>query len=482
MRWLALVLIMGCGRVGYDLPPEDILSSELTDAGSSNSGNADAANGSMANNDQALPVINRAQLVSSPTTFRGLLVGDLAVSTAGNVYVTGNFAGQGSFGGAVVTSAGDEDGYLASFGPDLSPRWEVTWGGSLSDHGVELVPDPSGGVRLLGVFERSIAFEGQPLSSSADDYLLATVRDDKSVTGLQQFGSQGDEGPQGGLAWSSDGELIVATICIRSCNPGGGTLSRLGSQDLVIARFAEDGQFRLASRWSGDFYPKVLETGPNGAVYVGGYFFSSIDFGNGPRTSNGGADLFIASLDRDNNLNWLITTGGPDNDGVQAIEVDPSGNVFAVGHFSQSVDFGGTPLQATGGLDGFAASLSSAGDERWARTIGGQEDDSLADVGLIDDQVVVLGAFSNEMDIADQHIIGEGDQDALLMALSADQGDWLWHWRFGGPNTDFGDSMVILPDRRAILAASIDGVVNIDDGSFGATNAISGALFETVLP
>jgi hypothetical protein len=124
-----------------------------------------------------------------------------------------------------------------------------------------------------------------------------------------------------------------------------------------------------------------------GNSYVTGAFSGTVDFDQGGThagdsdilTARGSGDVFVAKYAADNSLLWVQRMGGdadipPEVLGVtdvgRKIEVDGSGNVYVVGDFRESADFGATTLSTAGDPDGFVVKLNAGGTIQWARDWG----------------------------------------------------------------------------------------------------------------
>ena len=117
----------------------------------------------------------------------------------------------------------------------------------------------------------------------------------------------------------------------------------------------------------------------HGFVYSIGSFESTIDLDSGINShtiaSLGGRDMFVIKLDTSGNFIWAARLGGAGGDYPQKIVVDPSGNIFVTGFFSDTVDFDPGPgthtLASNGDGDVFLWKLSAAGNFIWAIRAGG---------------------------------------------------------------------------------------------------------------
>lgn len=121
-----------------------------------------------------------------------------------------------------------------------------------------------------------------------------------------------------------------------------------------------------------------------GNSYVTGSFSGTVDFDQSAThagdsdilTARGSGDVFVAKYAADNSLLWVQRMGGDAQvsagvtDAGRKVEVDGSGNVFVVGEFRDSADFGATTLSTAGDSDGFLVKLNAGGTIQWARDWG----------------------------------------------------------------------------------------------------------------
>ncbi len=77
-------------------------------------------------------------------------VASLALDGFGNVVVAGNFRGTMSFGGDLLTSAGQDDMFLAKYAADGTPQWSKRFGGPGFDAAAGVAVDGSGSITLAG--------------------------------------------------------------------------------------------------------------------------------------------------------------------------------------------------------------------------------------------------------------------------------------------------------------------------------------------
>lgn len=109
-----------------------------------------------------------------------------------------------------------------------------------------------------------------------------------------------------------------------------------------------------------------------GNVYVVGTFTQpTITFGTTTLTNNSTNpifwDFYLVKYNRDGVVVWAKSFGGPGADGVTSLVTDAQGNIYLVGLFQESFDFGGIQLTTTY-AQSFWAKLSPDGDVIWAKT------------------------------------------------------------------------------------------------------------------
>ncbi|NUQ64347.1 MAG: proprotein convertase P-domain-containing protein, partial [Pirellulales bacterium] len=152
----------------------------------------------------------------------------------------------------------------------------------------------------------------------------------------------------------------------------------------------------------------------SGNVLIAGQFAGSADFNPAPDQDSilqsvGGADAFVLKLDRDGNFGFAKRFGGVGDDMAYALAIDPLGNIYLSGWFSETADLDPDPagdflMTSRGGRDIFVVKLDPTGTFDEARRAGGADSDS--GVGIVADpkqNVYVTGQFFSD---------AEGDFDS----------------------------------------------------------------------
>lgn len=92
----------------------------------------------------------------------------VAVDGSGNVIVAGWFLGTIDFGGGALTSAGSYDIFVAKLGPDGTHLWSQRFGNSQSQTVSALAVDGSGNVIAAGSFFGTVDFGGGALTCAGE--------------------------------------------------------------------------------------------------------------------------------------------------------------------------------------------------------------------------------------------------------------------------------------------------------------------------
>ncbi|MET4107575.1 FG-GAP-like repeat-containing protein [Hymenobacter sp. UYP22] len=319
-----------------------------------------------------------------------------ATDAAGNVFVTGSFAGQVSFGKTQLLSAGSYDVFVAKWNTAASSwDWAVSGGG------------------------RNIETSNGIAVSGSNVYITGTYN---------------------GIANSTQGPVTIA----------GQTLtSAANSQDVFVAKFIDNGN-SVANGWaisaggdSQDFASSIAASGTS--IYITGFYSGSAAFAGQALTSAGATDIVVAKY-VDNGLGvsngWAVSGGGPNEDVGRGIAVSGA-NVYVTGAFTATATLSGQPLTAAGLTDVFVAKYTDAGASvanGWAAQGGGASTDAGLSIALSGSSVYATGSFLGSATFAGQTFSSAGAND-LFVAKYVDNGPSFangWALRGGGPSDDKG--------------------------------------------
>lgn len=224
----------------------------------------------------------------------------VAVDPSGNVVVVGYFNGTVDFGGGSLVSAGGNDIFVAKYsGTNGAHLWSKRLGTSTSEIPNRVAVDSYGDVVVIGSFTGSVNFGGGALASAgAEDIVVAKYSGaDGSHVWSKRFGSTGSDVGYGVAVDQSD-NVVVTGYFSGSVDFGGGALTA-SSYDVFVAKYSPGGVHQWSRRFGGtnaQVGSAIAADRVTGNLSVTGYFLGTFDFGGGPLTSAGGADLFIVNI------------------------------------------------------------------------------------------------------------------------------------------------------------------------------------------
>jgi hypothetical protein len=167
----------------------------------------------------------------------------VAVDAAGDVFVTGQFLGSINFGGLDLPSAGFEDIFLAKLsGPSGNHVWSKRLGSSSApDAGYGVAVDGAGNVAITGFFAGSVNFGGGAILAQVYDIFVAKYDSAGNYISARRFGDPAglfDSQYGDGIAMSSSGTVFITGHFLGTLDFGaGGSATSIfgGGSDAFLA-------------------------------------------------------------------------------------------------------------------------------------------------------------------------------------------------------------------------------------------------------
>jgi hypothetical protein len=345
----------------------------------------------------------------------------VAFDLDGNIYLAGSFQGTIDFGGGPLTSAGSDDAFLVKLDPKGKQVWAKRYGGSSSEAALFVGVDKLGNVYASGTFSGSVDLGGGLLTSAGgnDIFVLGL---DKFGNHLwsKRAGNVGSD-LVGSMDVGQDGGVYLTGRFAYSIDFGSGSLTSAGGDDLFAVKLDEFGDPLWAEN-AGDLSGQsgtAIAVSVLGDVFLGGDFQGSIDLGQGTLVSAGASDVFLARLDSSGSPVWAQQFGDAADQHLTSVAVDTSGNVTMTGQFQGTIDFGDGPHTSAGGNDIFVAKLDASGLPLWSKTFG---DATFAQGGKSisadpSGGVVIAGTFAGAVDFGGGSLVCKGTSNAFVTKL-----------------------------------------------------------------
>jgi hypothetical protein len=173
---------------------------------------------------------------------------------------------------------------------------------------------------------------------------------------------------------------------------------------------------------------KSVDLDTNGNIYVAGWIFDTVLFGNLSLTSMGLADALLMKYDAMGNEVWANLYGSSEGDYGMSITLDEDNRIYTTGYFNGTVDFnsgaGVNQLVSAGSADIFLLKSNDSGNYVWSQSMGGtlhDRGDALAvdNLGII----YVTGIFTGTCDFdpgaPTYNLVSLGFSDVFISRLGA---------------------------------------------------------------
>ncbi|MFT3775407.1 MAG: hypothetical protein QM820_59430 [Minicystis sp.] len=164
------------------------------------------------------------------------------------------------------------------------------------------------------------------------------------------------------VASDPSGNAIVAGLFGGTLDLGGVTLTSAQWGGMFVAKLDHAGHYLWARSFDNVRLDIGLAVDGLGNILLTGDFREVTDFGGGPLTSAGHADIFVTKLDPQGNHVYSRAFGDTTSEQGGAVAADAAGNAYVTGTFRGTIDFGGGPLTSPDGDgDVFVTKLESFG-------------------------------------------------------------------------------------------------------------------------
>lgn len=334
----------------------------------------------------------------------------------GNVYITGCFTETISFGATSKVSQGSFDVFVAKYSNNGTFQWVQTGGGINTDFGRDLAVDSSGNVCITGYFSATATFGGVTKTAFGNNEFVDVFVAKYNTNGVFQW-VQTAGGPSQddgyGVAMDANGDVYITGEFIGPANFLGTNIASL-STNLYVAKFNSIGVFQWV-RITANAYGRDIAIDAIGNLYVTGFINGSATFGGITKTSSGIFDIFIVKYNNSGIVQWVQTAGGIDEEYGQGIAVDASGNVYVTGFFNGTTTFDTISKTSFGDYDIFVAKYNTNGIFQWMQTVGGISEDRSQGIAIdVLGNVYETGYFSGLVNIGNTSKTSAGSFDALL--------------------------------------------------------------------
>lgn len=283
---------------------------------------------------------------------------DLTIDAAGDVCITGVFYFNVDFdpGPGTYTLGGvNSEVFVLKLNASGNFVWAGKIGGPSGDFGYSISTDVSNNIFVAGFFAGTADFD-----PGVGTFTLAAsgFNDDIFVEKLNASGNflwakkMGGSGTDRAFAVTADAAGNVITTGFYSASSAdfdpGPAVYTLGSAGDFISKLDALGNFVWAKNFPNTGGNYSVKTDASNNVYTIGDFTGTPDFDPGPGTytvtSYGMSDAHCLKLDLNGNFISMYRLGSWYTDGMTALTLEPSGNIYTLGGFNSFADFDPGPI------------------------------------------------------------------------------------------------------------------------------------------
>jgi hypothetical protein len=307
--------------------------------------------------------------------------------------------------------------------------WAEQAGGLSWDSGNSIATDSNGNIYVTGMYTGNTSFGSTILEGDSEyDYNLFVAKLNNNGNWLWATNAETNSAFGRGVSVDNNGSCYIAGNFSDSISFGLTTLISNGSSDAFVAKLDPNGNWiwaRSAGSSLND-HARSICTDDNGNCYIIGNFASTCDFGNTTLTAGDSLDIFVAKMDTNGNWLWAQRAGGIWGDNGNKISLDGEGNIFITGYFRNDADFGNTILTCSGFSDAYIAKLDTNGNWQWAVQAGGMDRDYGNGISTdVEGNCYVTGTFIGNAHFGHIEVISNILWDTYIAKIDCN-GNWIW--------------------------------------------------------
>mgnify|MGYP000247342491 CR=1 FL=1 len=390
---------------------------------------------------------------------------DLHVDSKGSIYITGLFDSSFVFGGHTLKQIKSSDIFVAKLDSDGNVLWAKAAGGSGGDYGASVHADAQGNTYLTGNIQNSVVFGSTTLraNGSTDLFIAKLDTQGKWLWAKRAGGKSNDLSRK--IVTEPSGTSYVTGYFTGTAYFGTITSKTSTARAVFVAKIGPAGQFLWVQRLPSGLYANGADicTDTTGNVYLTGSIHGTTYFGSTKVVGRGNSDIFWLKLDSNGKLlhHWHVSGSG--YEGGQAIFVDAQSQVYVAGYFFSTVTFGQKKLSSRGLSDGFLTKFDKTGKLLWVQSISGKMREGISDV-LVDkkENIFIVGQLAGCLfATCNPHSAtfgttihkSRGQSDGFVAKLDK-TGKFISTMTFGGKKNDWIAGIEFNPAGRIVVGGS----------------------------
>ena len=370
----------------------------------------------------------------------------VVVDPMGNVIMAGKFKGSCTVGTTSISSNGDQDIFVAKYDSLGNNIWVKTAGGTFNDEGLAVSCDFLGNVFITGHFKLQATFGTTTVNgANIENFYVAKYSSAGNLMWVKTASGPGKSIGKG-MECDRNGNVLVTGYFEDTCVFGTNTIISPDYKNVFTVKYSSSGNLLWLANGGGDYdaWASSLSTDDYCNSYITGAFKDTAYFGTKTIISQGGNDVFLVKYDSSGNCTWAVRGGGNNNDYGNGMRVDPLNNIAVTGSFFDTISFPpSASIISNGTKDGFVAYYNPQGNGLWARCMGGLQSDKGIDVDGDKDGNIYVTGFVNGISHFNSIIDTGSGGDEIFIAKYDNLGNIIYADLAGSTSSDYGKGIDI---------------------------------------
>jgi gliding motility-associated-like protein len=342
---------------------------------------------------------------------------DLALTPNNELIVCGQFYGSMTVGSTILNGNGtSKDIFLIKLDNSGNEMWALSEGGNLEDNAYGVATDNDGNVLLTGQFKGAASIGGQVFvsdlnantSQPSNDFFISKY-DPTGVNLWVKIGSASYEERGTAVATDNNNNIILTGQFSDTLNFAGTTIYNNAYNIGFLAKMDPNGNLLWFNKLQAGFCAtNDVEVNSSNEILVVGDFLGSLNyienFNVSPIMNTFTRKVFVLKTNSDGNFVWSNTLGSENSISARALAINSDKEVFVCGNFECSLGQLNTPnghFNSVGFKDIYTWKIANSGVTHYVQQIGGQLNDEAHGIALIDEDPLITGGYTNNLNFPD---------------------------------------------------------------------------------
>lgn len=308
-----------------------------------------------------------------------------------------------------------------------------------------------------------ISFNVRPLISFCGAFLFLSNIMGQSWSTVQTFGGVGNESVQDFIA-TPDGQWLLSANYSASFTLAGQALPAPQEDDLFLAKLNTNFEmdWLIVGGSKEDDAAGRISLDQEGNAFWIASFWEKIQFdGYSFELPLGGKGYFIQKINPTGELLWYTLVYGTGGKTLDVLNTDSDGNLYGLGTFNGLLSVGNTNLQTTSEEAVFLCKWNPMGDLLWIQHFESTDRLDVVDLVLGQEQLYFAGNFKDSLFFQAQTLVAQTwDQDGFVAAADLD-GGFLWAQTVGAQYDDAINDLCLTENESLTVAGTFTGVLKI---------------------